>query len=201
MIEEINAKADYPRYNVVGFISNKPDPFESTMCKVPVIGTIDKWIETKNNLFVMAIRDPYRKKAAVQQLKKQGAQFETIIAPWVLLPFEFEAGEGCIIGNYNFKQNSRFGDFVIMDAAMCESVEIGDYSTLCPFVNITSATIGKSVYVGSHAAIMSHLNVGDGSYIFPGSIVVKNVKPGSVLAGVPATSIAAKKWIDRRNNV
>ena len=184
---------------VEGFISNRKNPFGDIIPPKPVLGFVDNYIAEPGDVsFVMAIRNPNHKEAAVKALKSRGARFETLVAPWVLLPFNYEAGEGCIIANYNCKQNSKFGDFVIMDTAMCETVEVGDYSTLCPFVNMTSAAIGKRVYVGSHAVIMSHLQVGDDSYIYPGSIVVKNVKPGSAVAGVPATGAAAKKWKENK---
>ena len=50
------------------------------------------------------------------------------------------------------------------------------------------------IYAKYDAVIMSHLTIGDGSYIYPASVVVKNLKPNSVVAGIPATSGAAKKW-------
>ena len=102
------------------------------------------------------------------------------------MPDQFNTGEGCIIGNYSCKHGSEFGDFVIADTVMCESVKVGEYSTLCPFSNITNATIGKDVIIGSHAVIMEHKKVGDGATVLPGSVVLTHVKPNSMVSGVPA---------------
>ncbi len=201
IIESINANyhgVDSIKYETIGFISDRSDPFENFASPAPLLGRIEDY-ENKDGLsVVLAIKDPNKKEAVVKQLKSKGAIFETIIAPWALLPFEFEVGEGCIIANYNCKHKSKFGNFVIMDTAMCETVEVGDYSTVCPFVNLTNGIVGKSVYIGSHSVIMVDRTVGDGAYIYPGSIVVKNIKPGSVVAGVPATAVAVKNWGDKR---
>ena len=190
MIRAINTWGDgRKKYHVVGFVSDAPDPFGKTAPPCPVIGSLSDHDAPENTVYTVAIRDPAHKESAVQALRSRDARFETLIAPWAMLAREYKVGEGCIIGNYCFKSRSEFGDFVIMDAAMCETVSVGDYSTLCPFVNMTNATIGKRVFVGSHAIIMEHRTVGDGAYIHPGSLVLTNVRPGSVMRGVPAKRV------------
>lgn len=198
MIEAINSynhKTDSDEYDVLGFISDCSHPFGTLNTPAPLLGMISNWNLDPAVSFIMGIRDPKQKEIAAVSLKKKGAFFETLIAPWVLLPFEFKTGEGCIIGNYSCKYRSIFGNFVTLDTVMCETVEIGDYSTLSPFVNITNSKIGKGVYVGSHAVIMEHKTVGNGSYIYPGSVVVNNLKEDSKVAGIPATRTGVKKWL------
>ena len=183
-------------YHIIGVISDQKQPFGNIQSNLAILGTIQDWDPgSVNASYVMGIRNPKRKEFAANLLKKRGAKFETLIAPWVLLPSEFLVGEGCILANYNCKYMSKFGDFVTLDAVMCESVEIGDFSTLCPFVNITSAKIGKRVYVGAHSVIMADKKIEDDVYIYPGSIVVNNIKSGSIVAGIPASKIGAKRWL------
>lgn len=50
-------------------------------------------------------------------------------------------------------------------------------------------TLGKNVWVGSHATILPGVSVGDGSIIAAGAVVTKDVPPGCVAAGVPARVI------------
>ncbi len=189
MIRDINERTpatSVAPYQPLGFISDTPNPFGKVKPPYPVLGTVEDWVVEEGVYFVMAIRDPLRKEKAVLCLKSKGARFVTIIDPWVPLPPDCKVGEGCIIACYVCKDGSRFGDFVTLDTVMCEAVEIGDYSTLCPFANITNAPIGKRVFVGSHAAVMAHKKVGDDARILPGSIVVSNVRSGTSVAGVPA---------------
>ncbi len=195
IVEAINAHAvrKAQQYRVLGFLHDNPGSWAEFVPPAPILGNISDWACKVETRYVIAIREPEHKRIAVEMLKARGAVFETIIAPWVQHPVEFEHGEGCVIANYNFKYKSKFGNFVIMDTCMCESVEIDDYSTLGPFVNITTATIGKSVYIGAHAAIISGRIIGDNASIYPGSIVMSNVKAGACIAGVPA-SRNLKKW-------
>ena len=199
IVEAINHSNGLNRYSVLGFICDNIKAFDDMDLPVYLLGKISEWVCSGKERYVMAIRNPLHKQKAAELLKRKGAVFETLIAPWVHTPPEFTAGEGCIIGNYLFKNKSVFGKFVIMDNIICESVEIGDYSTLCPFVNITSSNIGQRVYIGTHSAIVSGRIVGDDAYILPGSIVMGNVKPGSRIAGIPASSRNAKIWEDQKN--
>lgn len=182
------------KYTVIGLISDNTNCFSKIISPVPFLGKISDWNCKPEASYVAAIRSPMKKQLAVEKLKLKGAVFETIIAPWVRLPSEFVVGEGCILANYKFKNKSRFGNFVIMDTAMCETVEIDDFSTLCPFVNITNAKIGKRVYVGTHSAIISNRKIGDDAVLLSGSIVLTDIKPGTTVAGVPASIRNAKKW-------
>ena len=196
IVEAINAAVPAhlpPRYRVLGFLNDNYDSLSRFKLPAPFLGSVYNWNCAIDASYILAIRNPAHKRAAVELLKGRGAVFETIMAPWVKRPSVFEHGEGCIIANYIFKYNSRFGDFVTMDTCMCESVEIGDYSTICPFVNITTASIGKNVFIGTHAAIIPEKIIEDDVTIYPGSIVMSNVRAGMTVAGIPAGK-NLKKW-------
>ena len=49
--------------------------------------------------------------------------------------------------------------------------------------------IGNDVWVGANATILSGVTIGDGAVVAAGSIVVKDVPPYSIVAGVPAKVI------------
>lgn len=54
---------------------------------------------------------------------------------------------------------------------------------------VTETIIGKDVWVGSSSILMTGVNIGDGAIIAAGSVVTKDVKPYSIVAGVPARFI------------
>lgn len=54
-------------------------------------------------------------------------------------------------------------------------------------------TIGNDVYIGMRAAIMYSGNIGDGSVIGAGSVVVKPIPPYSIAVGCPAKVIKERK--------
>ena len=59
--------------------------------------------------------------------------------------------------------------------------------------NCKKVTIGRDVYIGMRAAIMYSGDIGEGSVIGAGSVVVKPIPPYSVAVGCPAKVIKERK--------
>lgn len=53
--------------------------------------------------------------------------------------------------------------------------------------------IGNDVWIGARTIILPGVEIGEGSIIGAGSIVTKDVKPYSVVAGAPAKFIKSRK--------
>jgi maltose O-acetyltransferase len=53
--------------------------------------------------------------------------------------------------------------------------------------------IGANVWIGTHAAVLPGVRIGDGAIIGAGAVVNRDVAPGDVVAGVPAASIRATR--------
>ena len=82
------------------------------------------------------------------------------------------------------------GDFTsIMGSMIGQDSNIGDFSTTTGYVNVVSAKLGKRVFIGSHSVILKDRIVGDDAYVGAGSIVIKNVKEGTKVFGIPAKRI------------
>lgn len=52
--------------------------------------------------------------------------------------------------------------------------------------------IGNDVWIGSHAMIMQNVNIGDGAIIGAGAVVTKDVKPYTIVGGIPAKPIGKR---------
>ena len=52
-----------------------------------------------------------------------------------------------------------------------------------------SNIIGNDVWIGDNALILSNVKIGDGAIIGAGAVVTKDVKPYSIVGGVPANHI------------
>jgi acetyltransferase-like isoleucine patch superfamily enzyme len=156
---------------------------------LPVLGSPEEWIPHNNEVFAMGIVSPGIKKKYVELMKNKGARFCVLWAPWVLTPLSMKFGEGCIIAAHCIHEKAIIQPFVTLYKSMVDNTEIGSYSSVMGFSNITNAKIGEMVYVGNNAAIMMDLTVGDGAYVCDNSVVVKNVKPGTKVSGIPAKRI------------
>ena len=172
-------------YNIIGYISDSEKPFGKFDGFIPRLGSIEEWTPLKEGeTYVLGILKPESKQQTVESLTKKGCCFEMVRTPWVLSP-PIKIGVGSFVAAYSIKGGMKIGNYVTLIESMLTSRSIGDYSTVLRFSNITG-NIGKSVFIGNH--VYSHLGktIGDNAYVMDGSIVVKDIKPGITVAGVPA---------------
>lgn len=178
-----------PTWNILGFIDDNPNALDGIRCDYHIIGKISDWQPKDNEVFAMGISSPKVKETVSIKLKKRGASFVTLVSPHVTIFPYVTIGEGCVITGC-VGDNSFIGNFVHIAGSMIgQDSVIGDFSTTTGYANVASATLGKRVFVGSHAMILNHTTVGDDAEIYPGSMVIKKVKPGTKVFGMPAKEI------------
>lgn len=194
LIDEINRRAEKANkgavYHIKGFLYIQERPFNESISPVKLLGDLDNWTPDENEKVVLGIADPEIKGEAVSILREKGAKFQTIITPWMLvLPDQLQIGEGSILSAYSAKDGLIIGDFVTVIASMISGHIIGDYSTVMRFANIAGDSIGRYSYVGNHVFLAVGKSIGDNCRVADGSIVVKNVKSGVYVSGVPAKKV------------
>lgn len=95
----------------------------------------------------------------------------------------------------------------IIDHSHCCLITIGDNVTFAPRVHVLAhdastkyalgytrialTRIGDDVFVGASSTIMPGVIVGDGAIVGAGSVVTRDVAPGTVVAGNPAKPICS----------
>ena len=183
------------RWNIIGFIDDNENALEGKKCDLKIIGTIKDWKPIEDQVFVMGISDPRTKHIVSDYLIEKGAKFETIISPDVIMGDYVSIGTGSVIMTpYNVESGVQIGKFVTMlGSTIALDGNLGDYSTTGGFANLTCANIGKEVYVGSHAVILSNVKVNDRAYIGVGSIVMRDVPAGAQVYGNPARIIGERR--------
>lgn len=64
-----------------------------------------------------------------------------------------------------------------------------EFANSDPILENPRTNIGNDVWIGMRAIVMDGVSIGDGSIVAAGSIVTKDVKPYSIVGGVPARPI------------
>lgn len=82
-------------------------------------------------------------------------------------------GDGCQIGHN------------VVFATLNHELQPSKRGITCP----APITIGKNVWVGSNSTILQGVTIGDNAVIAAGAVVTKDVKPGTIVGGVPARFI------------
>ncbi len=95
--------------------------------------------------------------------------------------FFIDHGMGVVIG-----ETTKIGD----DVLMYQGVVLGGTSLR---KGKRHPTIGHNVVIGTGAKILGPINIGDGSKIGAGSVVVKSVPPDSTVVGVPGKTVEEHK--------
>jgi len=93
----------------------------------------------------------------------------------------FELGEAVTIGRW-----VTFGPEVMV---LTSSHEIGDHGHRCAEHDRAPIVIGDGVWVGARATILPGVTVGAGAVVGASSLVVADVEPDTLVAGVPARVI------------
>ena len=187
-INEINMT-----WNVLGFIDDNPDALNGIVCEKSIIGDISNWANIGEEEYVLSIANVAIKKKIAELLKSRGAKFATIIHPTARLDKTTEVGEGVILAaRADVTTNCILGNFVFCNVAaqVGHDAIIGDYCTLFPNCSIAGGSIlGKEVMVGTSASTYPGIKIGDSATVGMNSAVIRDVRAGTTVMGVPAKKI------------
>lgn len=124
---------------------------------------------------------------------RTGVQFATLVDPSVMRSDRIAIGEGTIIcAGAILTVDITIGKHVIinLDCTVGHDALIGDFVTLYPSVNISGNTvINDEVEFGTGSQIIQGKEVGSGSIIGPGAVVVRDIPQGCTAVGLPARPI------------
>lgn len=191
VIESINLVR--PTWNVLGFIDDNLNALDSFHIPYQVLGAIRDWQPRGTEVYALAIAAPQVKEKLVPALKARGAKFASIIAPTSTIGARTKVGEGVVMfGEVGVSVDVTIGDFVFFNAlgGIGHDAVIGDYCTFGPKVCISGHTsLGKCVNVGALASTYPGVAVGDYATIGMNSAVIRKVKPGKTVIGVPAKTM------------
>ncbi|MBQ6066478.1 MAG: hypothetical protein IJK89_06615 [Clostridia bacterium] len=178
------------RYRILGYVSDAPAPFGGMPAPAERLGDLASHPMRRDARYVLGIKDPASKRAAVAMILSRGGRFETVCSPWMICrPMTF--GEGAVMDAYSVTISVSVGDYVtVCDSMLAVEGSIGAYSTVMRFANVICDGVGEEAFIGSCAFVPHGVTVGDRARVLDGSIVVKNVKPGTTVSGNPARKIS-----------
>ena len=178
-------------YRIHGYVSDLPDPFRGFESGLPYLGTIAAHENPERFRYVLGIAEPASKRRAVETIIERGGRFQTVFSPGMLAP-NLKLGRGSVVFAYSAKAGLELGEYSTVIDAMLSCHKIGAYSTVMHFANVAGDEVGADCYIGDHSFLAVGRSVGDGAVLEPGSVAVKNVKPGVRVSGVPARRIKGR---------
>jgi sugar O-acyltransferase (sialic acid O-acetyltransferase NeuD family) len=158
---------------------------------IPVLGELShlKKVDLNEIRLVAAVGRPVWRRKMVEEAKKMGGQFISIIHPTVTLSKWAKIGNGAIMQRFCIVMPEVvIGDFFISNGfvGIGHDAVIGDYVQMNPHVVISGGTIiGNDVFIGVRATVLP-VRIGDGAVIGACALVTKDVPPNVMAKGMPA---------------
>jgi sugar O-acyltransferase (sialic acid O-acetyltransferase NeuD family) len=158
---------------------------------LPVLGELSylKNVDFDEVRLVAAVGRSVWRRKMVEEAKKMGARFTSILHPTVTISKWASVGEGAIMQRFcNVMPNAVVGDFFIGNAfvGIGHDANIGDFVHMNPHVVISGGTIiGNDVFIGLRATVLT-CRIGDGAVIGACALITKDVPPNRMAKGMPA---------------
>lgn len=180
---------DSDEYQTIGFLDNDKEKHNTIINGYNVLGDDDWLLDNKGMNVAIGIGNPKIKKSIIDKIRHL-VHFPTFIHSTVQIGSRSNIGMGCIITAGNIITcNIEIKNHVTINLSCTigHDTVIDDYTTISPGANISGyVTLGKGVYIGTNAAILEKVSVGDWSTIGGGALVNKHVMSNVIVKGVPA---------------
>lgn len=191
LVDTINASAPAPVYDVLGHLDDDPGAAQGVE-GIEILGPLS-WLETgdRDVRLALGVGFPRTKRLFVERAEKLGYQFETLVHPRVEMSRSVRIGNGSIIAaGCVITVDIVLGEHVLVNSAVTigHGSRIGKYATLSPHATLSGNTIlEEGVDMGAASTTKPGVRVGAWAVVGLNAGVVKDLPPGMVAMGCPAT--------------
>lgn len=165
---------------------------EKTVADTPVyrfeeVGALGGAVE-----FVIASGEPAGRAKLYDKIKAAGYPLATLVSPWASVGDRTTIGEGSILCDCTLTVDIQVGVNVLINgrAIAGHDVIFGAHSVVSPNVFLGGHTIlGEQVYLAPGAMVKDRITIGKSAIVSLGAVILRNVKPKSIMVGNPAKKI------------
>lgn len=189
----LNCKESLQDVEIGGFLDDKKDALDGFIGYPPIIASVEDYKPRENDVFICALGEPKWIKHYTSIIEEKGGIFISLISPLASIGLNTVIEPGCIIPRWThlttdikIGKHTAIGVFANIghDCVIGECCHIGAYS----FIG-GRCKVGKEVTIHPRVNILPDKKIGDHAVLGAGSIVIKNVKEGETVFGIPARRI------------
>lgn len=179
-------------YVIKGFLNDIPDVLDDYPNYPPILGSIKEYIPHDNDVFACSIGAKERV-MCMENLLSHGAQFINLVHKTARIGTNVRLGIGniigafttlgadCVIGNYNMIQSYT---------VIGHNAHIGDFNRIDTHVTcVGGIKIENETTIHTGAVINHNVTVENNAKVGACSFVIRRVKAGHIVLGVPAKKI------------
>ena len=185
-------------YKPIGLLEADPTLCEREAYDLPVLH-VDIAAELLNKgirhafLGVRSSKSTAKRIRMYEQYREMGFDFINVIDPRADIAVSATIGEGVsVMQGAIIQSNAVVGNNVIINTGSVveHDCEVGDHTHIATGAMLGgNVVIEEGVHVGIGAVIRQGIRLGKGSVIGAGAVVVKDVRPDTTVAGVPAVEM------------
>ncbi|NMR28219.1 NeuD/PglB/VioB family sugar acetyltransferase [Crystallibacter degradans] len=183
-------------YDVAGILDDDQSLHGSVIDGARVLAGIDGagWLDNVRPLVCVGLGRGREK--VVSRLDRQGipqSQYATIVDPSVRVPDNCSVGYGSILlAGVVLTTCVNLGRHVVAmpQTTFTHDDVVDDYATFAAGVSLGGGVeIARGAYLGMNSSVRQKVRVGEGSTLGMGSVLLQDLPPGEIWAGVPARSL------------
>ncbi len=184
-------------FEMAGFLDDRANALlGSQLDGLPVLGTPSGHEPTSDERFLIALGSVARRSAFADMLGAKGARFATLATPTSRITSPLaNLGAGTFIDHYALVScDVGIGHHVYLGshATVGHDTTIGNCCHIGSFCFIGgNVCIGHGVTIRSHTTISPGAVIEDGATVGPNSVVLRRVREGQTVMGVPAVRVMA----------
>lgn len=146
-----------------------------------------------NDVFVVAMANSKLKELLVHIVLDNGGNFINLIHKTAMVSNTAQLGIGIILCQFtSISCNTTVENHVMLNAysSLGHDAKIGEYSSIMGHVDITgNVSVGTHTFWGSASRALPGSKIGNYATVGAGSVVIRKVKEGKTVFGVPAMEI------------
>lgn len=178
---------------VGGFLDSNPQALAGLDCTYAIVDTLEHYQPLVTDRLLCAIGTPRTRLRVCAALADKGAVFATAIQSGAVVSGRATVAPGCIIGTGSSTAGSvtvGAHSYVLAQAVVAHDCVIGAGCNISPGAVLSgSCVVGEGVMIGSNATLLPCAHLGDYATVGAGSVVLRSVKAGAIVMGVPAKQI------------
>ena len=180
------------KFVIKGFIDDNLQALDGFPSYPPIIDTIKDYMPQQDDVFVSSIGGAARR-PCMEEIISRGGEFMELIHQTARVYSNAKLGKGNFIGAYSVIGNDTLiGDYNMIQSytVIGHDAKIGNWNRIDTHVTcVGGIVIEDEVNIHTSAVISHNVRVETGAHVGALSFVIRKVKAGTTVMGVPAKKL------------